>query len=96
MFCFYVCTDHNRDRLTEKELMSLSKTITSRWESLGIQLDMRYSSLESIRNNNVQLPSPDQKAFNMLMQWHDNGGIRSQLISALKEEGLNRVAERFR
>ena len=48
-----------------------------------------------IKENNIQWPSPQEKAFQVLLTWHENGSASTteQLIAALIRVGRQDLAE---
>ena len=81
---------------TIDELDDLSKGITGCWQSLGRKLRVDEEAIENISENN-QYTKPQQKAFEMLKMWHDQGrsSTYGKLAAALREVGEARLAERF-
>ena len=83
-------------KLTTAELDDLSKEITTYWKTLGRHLGVGEYVLEGITVNNVQYPSPDEKATEMLKIWHNQGdSTYRQLTAALRKVGKRRLAKRF-
>ena len=81
---------------TIDELDDLSKGITGCWRSLGRKLGLDEDALEGILENN-QHAKPNQKAFEMLKMWYDQGrsSTYGKLAVALRQVGKSRLAERF-
>ena len=79
------------------ELDDLSKRITTNWESLGRKLEVAEYVLEGITVNNVEYPSPEKKAVQMLKAWFDKGkgSTIAKLAAALRELGKGRLAEQL-
>ena len=82
---------------TDVELTDLSKKLSSNWPSLGTRLGVDQDEIKTILTNNLY-PSPDQKAHAMLMVWRDEDEsfTYEKLAEALREEGLGRLAKKFR
>ena len=82
---------------TDVELTDLSKKLSFNWQSLGTRLGVDQDKIKTILRSNNEYPSPDLKAYAMLMQWKDEDEsftIR-KLAEALREEGLGRLAKKF-
>ena len=79
------------------ELDKLSKGITACWRSLGRHLGVNEDVLEGITQNNVQYPSPEEKAMQMLKSWYDKGkgSTIAKLAAALREVGKGGLAEQL-
>ena len=79
------------------ELDDLSKKITSVWQSLGRKLKVAEYILEGITVNNVEYPSPEKKAMQMLKAWDKTGkgSTIAKLAAALRELGNGRLAEQL-
>ena len=82
---------------TDVELTDLSKKLSFNWQSLGTRLGVDQNKINVILRNN-EYPSPDLKAHAMLMQWkdEDESFTYGKLVQALREEGLGRLAKKFR
>ena len=82
---------------TIDELDDLSKGITGCWEALGRKLRVDEEAIEDILENNIQHAKPNQKAFQMLKMWHDQGrsSTYGKLVAALRGVGKAHLAERF-
>ena len=77
-------------------LNNLSKEITGCWESLGRRLGVNEAKVQCIRADNVQFPSPEQKAFEMLMAWYDNcDPTYRKLEEALTAEDKRRLVKKY-
>lgn len=89
--------DQNSNVPTHQVLNDLAKEITECWESLGTQLAVDQAKLECIRQDNVQMASPDRKAFEMLKVWRekDCSSTYRELENALKHEGKVLLAEKY-
>ena len=79
------------------ELDDLSRRITTYWESLGRKLAVAEYVLEEIIENNIQYPSPHQKALQMLKTWREKGKASTiaKLAAALRELGKGRLAKQL-
>ena len=79
------------------ELDKLSKGITACWPSLGRHLGVNEDVLDGITENNVQYPSPEKKAMQMLKAWYEKGkgSTIAKLAAALRELGKGRLAEQL-
>ena len=79
-----------------KELNDLSGEVTECWESLAIHLEVKAGTIDNIRGNNIQFPSPKQKAFQALIAWRDMGSATyGELGRALKHNGMGRLANEY-
>ena len=79
------------------ELDDLSRRITTYWESLGRKLKVAEYILEGITVNNVEYPSPEKKAMQMLKSWYEEekGSTIAKLAAALRKLGKGRLAEQL-
>ena len=79
------------------ELDNLSKRITKCWASLGIHLGVNEDVLDGITVNNVQYPSPEEKALKMLKTWYEKrkASTIGELAAALREVSKGRLAEQL-
>ena len=79
------------------ELDNLSKRITKCWVSLGIHLGVNEDVLDGITVNNVQYPSPEEKALKMLKTWCEKGKASTidELAAALREVSKGRLAKQL-
>ena len=78
------------------ELDKLSKGITAYWQSLGRKLGVDEDVIEDILENNIQHIKPQEKGFQMLKTWYDQGGSTyEELAAALRGLGKGRLAEQF-
>ena len=79
------------------DLKDLAKEITSSWYLLGIELGMEPSTVDGIRDNNIQNPTHEMKAFQMLNTWREKGSSSTyrELEKALEHENLVRIAEKY-
>ena len=80
---------------TVKVLDDLAKEISSCWESLGRQLGVDQSKIESISHQHI---IPDNKAFEMLKVWRNKDGRHAtydKLAEALTHVGMGRLAEKY-
>ena len=82
---------------SDVELLDLSKKLSFNWQSLGTRLGMDQDKIKIILRNN-EYPSPDLMAYEMLMQWkdEDESFTIGKLAEALRQEGLGRLANKFR
>ena len=81
---------------SEHALNNLAKEITYFWESLGRQLGVKEANIQCIRANNVQFPSPEDKAFQILMAWYDKGdSTYRKLEEALTAEDKGRLVKKY-
>ena len=82
---------------TDLELTDLSKKLGFNWQSLGVRLGVDHDKINVILRNNIEYPSPDQKAHAMLMKWknEDESFTIGELAEALRQEGLGRLANEF-
>ena len=82
---------------SDVELTDLSKKLSSNWQSLGTRLGVAQDKINIILTNNLYA-SPDLKAHAMLMAWkdEDESFTNGKLAEALREEGLGRLAKKFR
>ena len=78
------------------DLKDLAKEITSSWHFLGIQLGVKSATINGIRDN-VQNPTPEMKAFQMLNVWREKGSSSTyrELEKALEHENLGLLAEKY-
>ena len=62
---------------------------------MGVQLGVDMDMIKCIQENNTQWPSPQEKAFQMLLTWHEKGSASTteQLIAALIHVGRQDLAE---
>ena len=83
---------------TDVELTDLSKKLSLNWQSLGVRLGVDQDKINIILRNNNEYPSPDLKAHAVLMMWkdEDESFTNGKLAKALREEGLGRLAKKFR
>ena len=82
---------------TIKKLDNLAKEIPTCWKSLGIQLGVDESKIDSI-SLSIQHIEPDHKAIEMLKEWRNKGGryaTYGKLAEALKHVGMGRLAEKY-
>ena len=79
------------------ELDDLSRRITTCWASLGRKLGVNEDVIDGITVNNVQYPSPEEKALKMLKGWHEKGKASTIVIlaAALREVDKGRLAKQF-
>ena len=79
------------------ELDDLSKAITTCWASLGRKLGVDEDVIDDITENNVQCPSPKEKALRMLKVWRKKGKASTIVIlaAALREVDKGRLAKQF-
>ena len=79
------------------ELDDLSKGITTCWASLGRKLGVNEDVIEGITTNNVQYPSPEEKALQMLKAWAKKGKASTiaKLAAALRKVHKGRLAEQL-
>ena len=75
--------------------LTFSKKLSFDWQSLGTRLGVDQDKIQVILRNN-EYPSPDLKAHAMLMAWKDESFTYEKLVQALREEGLGRLAKKFR
>ena len=81
---------------SEKVLNDLSGEVTECWESLAIHLEVKKRTIDNIRVNNNEHPSPKQKAFQALIAWRDMGSATyGELGRALKHNGMGRLANKY-
>ena len=83
---------------SENELLDLSFEITSFWYSLGIRLGLTSSFLNNI-NHNVGFQSPQEKAFQMLLEWShrqtkSGSMLYEDLSQALRKTGNCELAQK--
>ena len=79
------------------DLKDLAKEITSSWYFLGIELGLELATINGIRDNNIQNPTHEMKAFQMLNVWRgkDSSSTYRELEKALKRENLGLLAEKY-
>ena len=79
------------------ELDDLSRRITECWASLGRHLGVEEDVIESITANNVEYPSPEKKAFQMLKAWAKKGKASTiaKLAAALRRVNKVGLAEQL-
>ena len=82
---------------TINELDDLTERIQDCWERLGRTLGVDADVIVGISVNNIQNPTPRQKAFEMLKRWHEQGrsSTRGKLAAALRNVGKAGLADRF-
>ena len=81
---------------SEDVLNNLAKEITHFWESLGKRLGVKRAKIQCIRVDNGQFPSPEQKAFQMLMAWHDKGDATYRILEeALTAEDKGSLVKKY-
>ena len=81
---------------SENALNNLSKEIPYSWESLGRRLGVKETKIRCIRADNVQFPSPEDKAFQMLMAWYDMGDSNYRTLEkALTAEDKGRLVKKY-
>ena len=83
---------------TDVELLDLSYKLSSNWQSLGTRLGVDQDKIKTILRSNNEYPSPDLKAYAMLIAWkdEDESFTNGKLAKALREEKLGRLAKQFR
>ena len=83
---------------TDVELLDLSNKLSFNWQSLGTRLGVDQDKIKTILRNNNEYPSPDLKAYAVLMTWKDKyeSFTYGKLVQALLQEGLGRLAKKFR
>ena len=82
---------------TDVELTDLSKELSCNWQSLGTRLGVDQGKIRGILRNNNEFPSPEQKAYAVLMAWKDGDEsfTNGKLAEVLRREGLGRLAKIF-
>ena len=82
---------------TEEDLDDLSYDIVEFWQSLGLKLKVPYSNIKAIQADNVQYPKVKEKAFQMLMDWLDQGESATfdRLSKALRALGKERLRKKY-
>ena len=82
---------------TEEDLDDLSYDIVEFWQSLGLKLKVPYSNIKAIQLDNVQYPQVKDKAFQMLMDWLDQGESATfdRLSKALRALGKERLRKKY-
>ena len=81
---------------SENALNNLAKEIPYSWESLGRRLGVKETKIRCIRADNVQFPSPEDKAFQMLMAWYDMGDSNYRTLEkALTAEDKGRLVKKY-
>ena len=87
---------HHSSEPTIAVLDDLSGEVTRCWESLGIQLGVKETTIDNISGNNIQHTSPKQKAFQMLKAWRDMGSATyGELGKALKHVDMVLLANKY-
>ena len=84
---------------TVQVLDDLAKEITTCWESIGRHLGVGQPTIDCI-SMSLQHIRPEQKAFQMLNAWRDQGSLRSssthrRLAEALRHVHMDRLAEKY-
>ena len=82
---------------TEEDLDDLSYDIVEFWQSLGLKLKVPYSNIKAIQLDSVQYPQVKDKAFQMLMDWLDQGESATfdRLSKALRALGKERLRKKY-
>ena len=82
---------------TIKVLEDLSKDICTCWETLGRMLGLSEQEMVDIYVGHLQFPSPQSKAFQMLMVWHRQGSHSTygKLAQALSDIDKSHLAEKY-
>ena len=81
--------------LTDKFLMEVAHSVGSKWEELGIALDLDFGTIRSVVGADSGRPE-HMRAFYVLQEWKyraAEGFTYGRLASALEEVGLNRCAQ---
>ena len=82
--------------LSDVELLELAGEVGTHWKKLGLYLGLRACHIASL---NCDHPMTEDKAFNMLIQWHEGlskkDNARVLLSKALKKCGLVSLAESY-
>ena len=69
--------------------------VTEFWSFLGIHLGVSDAEIVTIRENNVQFPSPKDKAHQMLRVWYEMGESSfGKLAKALEASGKGALVEK--
>ena len=86
----------SEEKPSVKLLNDLSGEVTECWESLAIDLEVKAGTIDNIRVNNIQFPSPKQKAFQALIAWrHMASATYGELGRALKHVDKSPLANKY-
>ena len=83
--------------ITDKFLMEVSHSVCSKWEELGIALDLDFGTIRSVVGGTGDGSRPEHmRAFYVLQEWKRraaDGFTFARLASALEEAGLTSCAQ---
>ena len=85
--------DETLSRMTEREVLGVSKELGYRWRNVGRLLGVSNSIIEEISYRHPS--SLQEQAYQCLWTWFRSDGSRRKLYQALQEEGLTDVVEKF-
>jgi hypothetical protein len=80
-------------RVTELEVLVVSKELGYKWKNVGRLLGVSNSSIEEISHRHPN--SLQEQAYQCLWMWFGSDGSRQQLYQVLQEEGLTNVVEKL-
>ena len=92
IICIFLQNSDGCDVPSEQVLDNLSKEIIPIWESLGRQLHVEQSTIESITFS-LQHTKPEEKAFQVLKAWRNmgNSSTYERLADALRNLDQGRL-----